>query len=139
MKRCSLLLVLPTIIIVTEAQEKKRIRDFGITIGVLSPGKYNAITDVEGVKVGHVTLITGKDIRTGVTAIIHHDGNFFQEKVSAAIYAGNGFGKLAGSTQVQVLGNLETPVVFTNSLAVGEAIAGVVAYTLMYPGNEKVQ
>lgn len=139
MTRCFLLLILLTIIIVTEAQEKKRIRDFGVKIGVLSPGKYNAITDVDGVKVGHVTLINGKDIRTGVTAIIPHDGNLFQEKVPAAIYAGNGFGKLAGSTQVQELGNLETPVVLTNTLAVGEAVAGVVAYTLMYPGNEKVQ
>lgn len=140
MKRCFLFVIILTItVVLAEAQEKKRLRDLGVKIGVLPSGKYNAITDVEGVKVGHVTLISGKDIRTGVTAIIPHDGNLFQEKIPAAIYAGNGFGKLTGSTQVQELGDLETPIVLTNTLAVAEGVAGLVEYTLMHPGNEKVQ
>src|SRR5690606_29647603 len=88
-----------------------------VKIGVLPKGKYNAITDVKGVKVGHTTLIKGDDIRTGVTTIIPHEGNLFQEKVPAAIYVGNGFGKLAGITQVKELGNLESPIILTNTLS----------------------
>ena len=98
---------------------RPRVRDVGITPGVLSPGRWNSITDVEGVKVGHLTLINGKDIRTGVTAIIPHAGNLFVEKVPAAIYLGNAFGKLMGYTQVEELGNIETPIVLTNTLNVG--------------------
>src|SRR5687767_6189970 len=96
------------------AQTGKKAADFNIKIGVMQPGKHNAITDVAGVKVGHVTLIKGDSIRTGVTAIVPHSGNLFQQKVPAAIYVGNGFGKLAGSTQVKELGNLESPVILTN-------------------------
>jgi D-aminopeptidase len=121
------------------AQEKKRPREYGIKIGILSPGKFNAITDVEGVKVGHTTVITGNEVRTGVTAIIPHDGNLFQEKIPAAVFVGNGFGKLAGSTQVQELGNLETPIILTNTLNVSTGIDAVVEYTLQQQGNEKVQ
>jgi D-aminopeptidase len=120
------------------AQEKQRPRSLGITIGVLAPGKYNAITDVPGVTVGHTTLNAG-NIRTGVTAIIPHKGNLFQEKVPAAIFVGNGFGKLTGSTQVRELGNLETPVILTNTLSAGIAMDAVVQYMLGLPGNEKVQ
>lgn len=120
------------------AQPKKRAIDHGIKIGVLKRGEHNAITDVANVKVGHTTVIRG-DVRTGVTAIIPHEGNTFQQKVPAGIFVGNGFGKLAGSTQVQELGNLETPIVLTNTLSVATAMDAVVEYILLQPGNEHVQ
>nr|WP_266206305.1 P1 family peptidase [Pontibacter kalidii] len=120
-------------------QERKRARDYGVKIGVLPTGKYNAITDVDGIRVGQTTLMQGEHIRTGVTAILPHAGNIFQEKVPAAIFVGNGFGKLAGSTQVQELGNLETPIILTNTLGVGTALNAVVGHTLQQPGNEQVQ
>jgi D-aminopeptidase len=121
------------------AQTTKRARDWGLRIGVIPTGPWNAITDVPGVKVGHTTLIKGDDIRTGVTAILPYEGNIFQQKVPAAIFAGNGFGKLAGSTQVTELGNLETPVVLTNTLNVPRAMDALIEYTLQQQGNEKVQ
>ena len=117
---------------------QKRARDYDIKIGVLSTGKKNAITDVPAVKVGHVTLTEKSSVRTGVTAIVPHDGNLFQEKVPAAIYVGNGFGKLAGSTQVAELGNIETPIILTNTLGVATAIDALVEYTLTQKGNEHV-
>ena len=104
----------------------------------MEPGPHNAITDVAGVKVGHVTLISGDRVRTGVTAVIPHGGNLFQQKVPGAVFVGNAFGKLAGSTQVQELGTIETPIVLTNTLAVGPAIEGVIAWTLAQPGNQQV-
>lgn len=116
----------------------KRARDYGIEIGILRAGSYNAITDVPGVKVGHVTLREGDSVKTGVTAILPHGGNIFQEKVPAGIFVANGFGKLTGYTQVEELGNLETPVVLTNTLSVSTAVAAVIEYTLSQPGNEKV-
>ncbi len=115
-----------------------RARDVGVAPGVLSPGKLNAITDVAGVRVGQATLIEGDAIRTGVTAILPHSGNLFQEKVAAGIHVGNAFGKLAGSTQVEELGDLETPIILTNTLSVAEGIAGAVEWTLAQPGNERV-
>ncbi len=118
---------------------QKRPRELGIIPGVLQPGPLNAITDVSGVAVGHVTLWQGENVRTGVTAILPHAGNLFQQKVPAAVFVGNAFGKLAGSTQVEELGNLETPIVLTNTLNVAEGIAGIVEYTLAQPGNERVQ
>jgi len=121
------------------AQDSKRARDIGLQIGVLPSGKFNAITDVAGVKVGHTTLISGENIRTGVTAIIPHAGNLFQSKVPAAVFVGNGFGKLSGSTQIAELGTLESPVILTNTLNVAEGIQGIVEYTLSQQGNEKVQ
>lgn len=121
-----------------KAQEKKRARDYGVKIGVMQPGKLNAITDVAGVKVGQTTLIKGDSIRTGVTAILPYDGNIFQQKVPAAVFVGNGFGKLAGSTQVNELGNLETPVVLTNTLNVSTAMDALIDYTLQEKGNENV-
>ncbi len=121
------------------SQERAIPRNIGLKIGVMSPGKFNAITDVPGVKVGHETIFKGDSIRTGVTAIIPQDGNLFQMKVPAAIFSGNGFGKLAGSTQVDELGNLETPIVLTNTLGVAAAMEGVIEYTLSQPGNEAVQ
>lgn len=121
------------------AQQRDILRRHGIAIGVLKPGMENAITDVAGVKVGQVTLIKGDSVRTGVTAILPHGDNLFQQKVPAAIYVGNGFGKLAGSTQVTELGNIETPIVLTNTLCVPVAMLAVTAHTLQQPGNEKVQ
>lgn len=120
-----------------KAQEKKRARDYGIKIGVMQTGTLNSITDVAGVKVGHTTLIKGDSIRTGVTAILPYDGNIFQQKVPAAVFVGNGFGKLAGSTQVNELGNLETPVVLTNTLNVSTAMDALISYTLNEKGNEE--
>lgn len=120
------------------SEERPRLRDFGIKTGILKPGTLNAITDVPGVKVGHLTLIKGKNIRTGVTAILAHDGNIFQEKVPAAIYIGNGYGKLTGYTQVEELGNLETPIILTNTLSVPTAAEALIDYTLSFRGNENV-
>lgn len=116
-----------------------RPRDLGVPFGILPIGPLNAITDVPGVKVGQLTKIEGQDIRTGVTAILPHGGNLFQQKVPAAIFVGNGFGKLAGVTQVQELGNLESPIILTNTLSVAAGIEGVVRYSLSQPGNESVQ
>jgi len=121
------------------SQDRQRVRELGILVGVLPTGKLNAITDVDGVKVGHVTMSSGSTIRTGVTTILPHGGNLFQQKVPAAIFVGNGFGKLAGTTQVEELGNIETPIILTNTLAVGTAVEAVVEYTLQQPGNEQVQ
>lgn len=121
----------------TDAQ-MKRARDYGIEIGILRTGSLNAITDVPGVKVGQVTIREGDTVITGVTAILPHDGNIFQEKVPAGIFVANGFGKLTGYTQVEELGNLETPVILTNTLSVSTAVAAVVEHTLSQPGNETV-
>ena len=121
------------------AQEHKTLREWGFPTGIFETGMYNAITDVPGVTVGHVTCIEGDSIRTGVTAIVPHQGNIFSHKVPAAIYVGNGFGKLAGVTQVRELGNIETPIILTNTLSVAAGIEGVVRYTLQQPGNENVR
>src|SRR5215470_18112726 len=121
------------------AQERPRIRELGVSPGILPPGKWNAITDVAGIRVGHKTLIEGETIRTGVTAILPHGGNVFQKKVPAAVYVGNGFGKAAGFLQVRELGNIETPIVLTNTLAVGTAVEAVVGWTLAQTGNEQVR
>ncbi len=118
---------------------RKRVRELGITPGILPVGKWNAITDVQGVKVGHVTLIEGEDVRTGVTAILPHDGNIFQDKVPAGIVVGNGFGKLMGFTQVEELGEIETPIVLTNTLAVPRAAEASIDWTLTQKGNEEVR
>ncbi|SFP86050.1 DmpA family aminopeptidase [Hymenobacter arizonensis] len=139
MKQLLLVLLLISLSFQARSQERKRAREYGIRIGVLPTGPLNAITDVAGVRVGHTTLIQGEAVRTGVTAIVPHPGNVFQQKVPAAVYVGNGFGKLAGSTQVQELGVLETPIVLTNTLGVGTALNAVVDYVLRQPGNEKVQ
>lgn len=117
---------------------RPRLREFGIKTGILSPGPFNAITDVSGVKVGHITLIKGESIRTGVTAVCPHGGNIYQEKVPAAIYVANGYGKLTGISQVEELGNIETPIILTNTLSVPVAAEALIEYTLSLPGNEKV-
>lgn len=121
------------------AQSKLRARDLGIRIGVLPAGRLNAITDVTGVRVGHTTLVKGDSIRTGVTAILPHGDNLFWQKVPAAIYTGNGFGKLAGVTQVKELGTIESPIILTNTLGVATGISAVISYTLAQKGNEQVQ
>lgn len=115
-----------------------RARDLGIQPGVLPPGPLNAITDVAGVSVGQVTLIEGENVRTGVTAVLPHGGNLFRRKVAGAIFTGNGFGKLAGVTQVKELGTIEAPIILTNTLSVAEGIAGAVEHTLRQAGNEDV-
>lgn len=120
------------------SEERPRLREFGIETGVIPPGKLNAITDVEGVKVGQVTLIQSQNIRTGVTAILPHSGNLYQEKVPAAIYVANGYGKLMGFTQVEELGNIETPIILTNTLSVPTAANALITYTLGLPGNERI-
>lgn len=122
-----------------QGESRPRARDIGLSPGVLDPGPHNAITDVPGVLVGQVTLTEGDHIRTGVTAILPHAGNVFQEKVPGAVHIGNAFGKLAGSTQVVELGTIETPVVLTNTLSVWDAARAVVTYTLGLPGNENVR
>lgn len=115
-----------------------RARDLGIAPGKLPAGPLNAITDVAGVQVGHVTAREGGRIRTGATAILPHGGNLFQDKVPAGLAIFNGFGKLAGATQLVELGEIETPILLTNTLAVGRAIEAVNRWTLAQPGNERV-
>jgi D-aminopeptidase len=133
-----ILILLLSVIPLAGQAPRPRARDLGLAPGVFPPGPLNAITDVAGVRVGHVTLIDGNSVRTGVTAILPTGGNLFQEKVPGAVFVGNAFGKLAGSTQVDELGTIETPVVLTNTLSVGAAMEGVVAWTLAQPGNERV-
>ena len=127
-----LMVVSPTVM----AQRHKTLREWGFPTGIFETGKYNAITDVPGVTVGHVTCIEGDSIRTGVTAIVPHQGNIFSNKVPAAIYVRNGLGKRAGVTQVRELGNIETPVILTNTLSVAAGIEGAIRYTLMQPDCE---
>lgn len=121
------------------SSQKKRAADYGIDMGVLKKGELNAITDVDGVAVGHTTLIEGQNVRTGVTAIIPHQGDLFNLKTPAAIYIGNGFGKLAGYSQVRELGNIETPIILTNTLSVATATDALISYTLSGKGNEQVR
>jgi D-aminopeptidase len=120
-------------------EPRPRARDLGLAPGVFTPGPLNAITDVAGVRVGQLTLVEGGTVRTGVTAVLPHGGNLFQEKAPGAVFVGNAFGKLAGSTQVRELGTIETPIVLTNTLSVGMAVEAVVGWTLAQPGNESVR
>ena len=114
-------------------------REAGIEIGILPPGPLNAITDVEGVEVGHVTLVEGPSIRTGVTAVLPHGGNLYQDKVPAGFVVGNGYGKFMGSTQIEELGEIESPILLTNTLSVPEAASAAIDWTLRQPGNEEVR
>lgn len=114
-------------------------RELGITPGILTPGPLNAITDVDGVMVGHLTRIESDGIRTGVTAILPHDGSLFRDRVPAAVFVGNGFGKALGFTQVRELGELETPLALTNTLSIFDVARGVADYVLRQPGNENVR
>lgn len=122
-----------------QTETKPRTREIGLKIGILQTGKLNSITDVEGVLVGNSTIIQGENIRTGVTAILPHNGNLFREKVAAAIFVGNGFGKLAGSTQVNELGEIETPILLTSTLAVPKVGDYLLDYMLGLAGNESIQ
>ena len=122
-----------------DAAERPRAREAGISFGILPAGALNAITDVAGVKVGHVTLIEGDNVRTGVTAILPHGGNLYQDKVPAGFAVGNAYGKFMGSTQVKELGEIETPILLTNTLNGPEAVAGIIQWTLRQPGNEQVR
>jgi D-aminopeptidase len=124
---------------VEKTAHRPRAREVGVITGILPPGPLNAITDVPGVRVGHATIIRGENVRTGVTAILPHEGNLFREKVPAAIYVGNGFGKLMGSTQVNELGELETPILLTNTLNVPKVADALIEYMLALPGNENVR
>lgn len=119
--------------------QRPRASDLGLKIGVLPVGPLDAITDVAGVEVGHTTIIRGDDVRTGVTAILPHAGNLFREKVPGAVFVGNAFGKLAGSTQVNELGEIETPILLTCTLCVPRVADAVIDYMLALPGNEDVQ
>lgn len=119
--------------------DRPRARETGLKIGILPVGELNAITDVPGVRVGHTTIIKGKNVRTGVTAILPHGGNMFQEKVPGAVFVGNGFGKLMGSTQVNELGEIETPILLTSTLSVPKVGDFLLDYLLTLPGNENVQ
>src|SRR5258705_552530 len=122
-----------------QSQNRPRARDLGLKVGILPPGPLNAITDVGGVLVGHTTLIRGDNVRTGVTAVLPHNGNLFREKVPGAVFVGNGFGKLAGSTQVNELGEIETPILLTSTLSVPRVADYLLDYMLSLPGNEDVQ
>jgi D-aminopeptidase len=117
---------------------RPRARELGLKIGVLPSGPLDAITDVAGVAVGHTTLIRGDEVRTGVTAVLPHPGNLYREKVPGAIFVGNGFGKLAGSTQVEEMGDIETPILLTNTTSVPQVSDAVISYMLALPGNEDV-
>lgn len=118
---------------------RPRARETGLKIGVLPTGTLNSITDVAGLSVGHTTIIRGENIRTGVTAVLPHGGNLFQEKVPGAVFVGNGFGKLMGSTQVNELGEIETPILLTSTLSVPRVGDFLLDYMLALPGNESVQ
>ncbi|HEY8433658.1 MAG TPA: P1 family peptidase [Sphingomicrobium sp.] len=135
------LLLVAAILMTTaaQAQHRPRAREAGIVFGVLPAGPLNAITDVAGVKVGQVTLIQGDNVRTGVTAILPHGGNLYQDKVPAGFSVGNAYGKFMGSTQIKELGEIETPILLTNTLNVPEAAAGIIQWTLNQPGNEEVR
>lgn len=122
-----------------QKNERPRARDVGVIVGILPTGPLNAITDVGGVSVGQTTLIRGRDARTGVTAILPHDGNLYREKVPGAVFVGNAFGKLAGSTQVNELGEIETPIMLTSTLSVPRVGDAVIDYMLALTGNEDVQ
>lgn len=122
-----------------ESNNRPRVRGAGIVVGVLPAGQHNAITDVPGVRVGHATLIRGGDVRTGVTAVLPHDGNLFRDKVPGAVFVANGFGKLIGSTQIDELGEIETPILLTSTLNVPRVADALLDYMLALPGNENVR
>jgi D-aminopeptidase len=139
MKLLGLLTLLCCTSLLAQEQERPRAREAGVIVGILPVGPQNAITDVAGVAVGHKTIIQGDNIRTGITAILPHNGNLFRDKVPGAVFVGNAFGKLAGSTQVNELGEIETPILLTSTLAVPRVLDGVLDYMLALPGNEDVR
>jgi D-aminopeptidase len=136
-----LVLLVPTLAAAqaVNGDDRPRARDLGLQIGIFQPGEHNAITDVSGVLVGQTTVVEGDNVRTGVTAILPHEGDLFRDRVPAAIHVGNGFGKLAGITQVQELGELETPILLTCTLCVWQAANAMVDWLLEQPGMENVR
>jgi D-aminopeptidase len=137
------LLLIPMLLLLLElpgwgAAPRPRAPDIGLKVGVLPAGKLDAITDVAGVRVGHTTIVEGDNIRTGVTAILPHQGNLFHERVPAAIASSNGYGKLTGTTQVEEMGEIETPIVLTSTTSVPRVADAVIGYLLELPGNESV-
>lgn len=140
MKKSILIVLLLAILpFQNSAQERNRARELGIKPGILTPGEYNAITDVAGVSVGQKTLHIGDSIRTGITVILPHQGNLFKEKVPAAIFVGNGFGKSIGTTQIEELGNIESPIALTNTLNAFLVANALVDYTLSIPENAGIR
>jgi D-aminopeptidase len=138
--RLFILFLIPILFIQTSnAQERQRSRELGITPGILAPGPLNAITDVEGVQVGHRSVIEGENIRTGVTMVLPHEGDLFRSRVPAAVYVGNGFGKALGFTQIRELGEIETPIGLTNTLSIHTVANGITDYILRQTGNENVR
>jgi D-aminopeptidase len=137
--RTFFLLALAAMTSTAQAEHRPRAREAGIIFGILPTGPLNAITDVAGVRVGQVTIVEGTNIRTGVTAILPHGGNLYQDKVPAGFSVGNAYGKFMGSTQIEELGEIETPIVLTNTLNVPEGAAGIVEWILRQPGNEQVR
>jgi D-aminopeptidase len=134
----ALLVTVTTIAQNTAANPRPRASDLGLKVGILPTGPLDAITDVAGVEVGHTTIIRGNDLRTGVTAVLPHPGNIYREKVPGAVFVGNGFGKLAGSTQVDEMGDIETPILLTSTTSVPRVSDALVSYMLALPGNEDV-
>jgi D-aminopeptidase len=122
----------------TSSNTRPRASDVGLKVGILPTGQLNAITDVAGIEVGHATIINGDKVRTGVTAVLPHSGNLYRDKVPGAIFVGNGFGKLTGSTQVDEMGEIETPILLTNTASVPRVADAVTTYILTLPGNEDV-
>ena len=139
MRKITALIIILIMTSSANTQNRPRARELGLTVGILPTGTLNAITDVDGVLVGHTTIVRGENIRTGVTAILPHGGNLFREKVPGAVFVGNGFGKLAGSTQVNELGEIETPILLTSTLSVPRVADFLLDYMLSLPGNEDVQ
>jgi D-aminopeptidase len=131
--------MLPAVASPPETEKRPRAREIGLKVGILPTGKLNAITDVAGVLVGHQTIVQGENVRTGVTAILPHGGNLFREKVPGAMFVGNGFGKLMGSTQVDELGEIETPILLTSTLSLPRVADFLLTYMLALPGNEEVR
>lgn len=134
-----MLAFLAATVLAGEKNIRRRPRELGLEIGILKPGSNNSITDVSGVLVGHATVQRGDSVRTGVTAILPHSGNLFQEKIPAAVFVGNGFGKLMGVTQIEELGNLESPILLTNTLNTPRVADALIDYMLGLPGNENVR
>ncbi len=132
------LFALLSIALCVASAQRPRALDIGLVVGSLRPGPLDAITDVGGVRVGHTTVIRGDNVRTGVTIVLPHSGNLFREKVPGAVYVGNAFGKLAGSTQVEELGEIETPIALTSTLNVPRVADALLDYMLALPGNERV-
>jgi D-aminopeptidase len=133
-----LLTAVTTIAQNTTSNPRPRASDLGLKVGILPTGPLDAITDVAGVEVGHATIVRGDDVRTGVTAILPHPGNLYREKVPGAVFVGNGFGKLAGSTQVDEMGDIETPILLTSTTSVPRVADALISYMLAVPGNEDV-